>query len=135
MDLINCMQCNLPEKIRTHITSLEQQQAEKAEDILKNNIENPPSLNNLAECVGVSLAKFKLLFPKIYGMPPYCYLRKLRMEKAMELLSNREMNVTQSAYEVGYNSLSHFSTVFTKHFGIKPSKVHSLSMINNLPDK
>ena len=135
MDLINCTLNSTPGKIGPQITPLEQKQAEKARDILENNIENPPSLNDLAGRVGVSLAKFKLIFSKTYGIPPYCYLRKLRMKKAMQLLNNREMNVTQAAYEVGYNSLSHFSNVFVKHFGIKPSEVRNLSGFNNLSDK
>ena len=77
--------------------------------------------------VGVSSAKLKQIFPKVYGLPPYCYLRKLRMEKAMSLLKSGQMNVTETAYEVGYNSLSHFAGLFARHFGIKPSEIYKIS--------
>ncbi len=95
----------------------------KSVDILKNNLGSPPCLNELAKSVGMSASKFKILFPKIYGMPPYEYLRQKKMEKAMSLLLNSEMNVTEVAMEVGYNSLSHFSKAFFKAHRIKPSRV------------
>ena len=50
-------------------------------------------------------------------------IRKLRLERAMRFLNSGKMNVTETAYDVGYNSLSHFASVFTKHFGIKPSEI------------
>jgi len=49
------------------------------------------------------------------------------MEKAMSLLKSGQMNVTETAYEVGYNSLSHFAGLFARHFGIKPSEIYKIS--------
>ena len=100
---------------------------EKARMILETHLENPPSVSDLAGMVGVSPAKLKQIFLKAYGMPPYCYLRKLRMEKAMGLLNSGQMNVTETAYEVGYNSLSHFAGLFARQFAIKPSEVYKIS--------
>ena len=133
MELINCMlNCMLNDKAEengTPVTHPDSEQAGKARAILENNLEYPPSLNELAARVGVSSAKLKQIFPRVYGMPPYTYLRKLRMEKAMRLLNNGQMSVTEAAYEVGYSSLSHFSCVFAKYFGIKPSEVRRLKRI------
>ncbi|MFO7752067.1 MAG: AraC family transcriptional regulator [Desulfobacteraceae bacterium] len=86
-------------------------------------MDNPPSIKELAVQAGVSTSKFKQLFPKACGMTPYEYLRKIRMEKALYLLCQGRMNVTEAAYEVGYESISHFSKVFFKFHGIKPSVV------------
>lgn len=88
---------------------------------------DPPALNELASRVGVSSAELKQIFPKVCGMPPYAYLRKLRMEKAMDLIRHGEMNITEIAYDIGYNSISHFSKVFAGYFGIKPSQFRNLS--------
>lgn len=44
-----------------------------------------------------------------------------RMNKAVKLLRHHEFNVTQVAYMCGYDSVSYFTTVFKKHFKIKPS--------------
>ena len=48
------------------------------------------------------------------------YLRKLRMEKAAELLKSGGFNVTQAALEVGYSSPSHFSQAFHEAYGCCP---------------
>ncbi len=99
--------------------------------MLTNNMGSPPGLNELAKAVGMSASKFKILFPRIYGMPPYEYLRKKKMEKAMYLLFTSEMNVTEVAMEVGYNSLSHFSKAFFKAYKVKPSRVRRQSGESN----
>jgi AraC-like DNA-binding protein len=94
----------------------------KACSILENMMADPPSLDSLAARVGMSLSKFKQVFSFVYGMPPYAYLRLLRMERAKHLLSARKMSVTESAFEVGYSNLSHFAKIFAAHYGIKPSQ-------------
>lgn len=48
------------------------------------------------------------------------YLRKLRMERAAELLRSGKYNVTEAALEVGYSSLSHFSQAFCQTMGRCP---------------
>ncbi|MEA1932868.1 MAG: helix-turn-helix transcriptional regulator [Thermodesulfobacteriota bacterium] len=57
------------------------------------------------------------------------YLRKLRMEKAMDLIRHGEMNITEIAYDIGYNSISPFSKIFAEYFGIKPSQFRSLCSV------
>lgn len=115
------------------VTSFDRDVVGKSQFILESNLEDPPSLGELARQVGVSSAKLKQIFPKVCGMPPYTYLRKLRMEKAFSLLNGDggEMNVTETAYSVGYNSLSHFSKVFESYFGIKPSKLRNQQQEEN----
>ncbi len=95
----------------------------KARFILENNLEEPPALKDLAPRVGMSLSKFKQLFPKACGVPPYAYLRKVRMEKARHLLITGAMNVTDAAMAVGYSSPSHFAKAFVRQFGVRPSNV------------
>ena len=101
----------------------DRQAIQEAQTILQNNLENPPSLAQLAAAVGMSVSKLKILFPKMVGRPPYVYLRQLRMEKAMALLVDSGMNVTEVAMEVGYNSISYFTKAFYKQFGEYPSRV------------
>jgi transcriptional regulator GlxA family with amidase domain len=105
------------------VTPGTRQAIEKAQSILEKNMTDPPPLEHLATEIGMSLSKFKQVFPIVCGMPPYAYLRRLRMERAMALLAQNDRNVTEAALEVGYSSLSHFAKIFTAHFGIKPSWV------------
>ena len=48
------------------------------------------------------------------------YVRKVRMERAAELLRSGRFNVTEAAMEVGYSSLSHFSQAFCQVMGCCP---------------
>ncbi len=96
---------------------------QKARFLLTHNLETPPSLSELAAAVGMSVSKLKMLFPKICGMPPYEYLRKIRMQRAMELLHQDGINVTEAAMAVGYSSISHFSKAFHREYTIYPSQI------------
>ncbi len=98
------------------------QAIDKAKSILETRLESPPDLESLATEVGMSLSKFKQVFPLVCGMPPYSYLRLVRMERAMHLLRDQGRSVTEAALEVGYSNMSHFSKSFTEHYGIKPSQ-------------
>lgn len=91
--------------------------------ILEKHMADPPPLHILASSVGMSLSKLKQVFPAVCGMPPYAYLRSIRMERAMCLLAHRGFSVTDAAFEVGYDSLSHFTKTFSAYHGIKPSGV------------
>jgi len=108
---------------RPHFSNQDRKAIQESVFIIENNLESPPCLIDLARHVGMSVSKFKMLFPKAYGMTPYEYLRKKRMEKAMYLLRHKKMNVTEVAMEVGYSSLSHFAKVFLNEHKIKPSHV------------
>ncbi|PIE68772.1 MAG: hypothetical protein CSA21_05765 [Deltaproteobacteria bacterium] len=104
------------------VVGADRQAVLKAQTILEDNLETPPPLPDLAVQVGMSLSKFKKVFTLVSGVPPYSYLRKARMEKAMYLIRRNELNITEVAYEVGYSSLSQFSRAFGEHFGIRPSQ-------------
>jgi len=93
---------------------------DKARAILESNMAAPPDLETLAAEVGMSLSKLKEVFPQVCGMPPYAYLRQIRMERAWRLLAGRRLSVTEAAREVGYTNLSHFAKVFSAHHGFKP---------------
>lgn len=93
----------------------------RAQTILESRLTDPPPLSELAARVGMSLSKFKSLFPRVCGHPPYAYLRQARMDRAFYLLRTTDMNVTEVALEVGYSSPSRFSRAFAGRFGLNPS--------------
>ncbi len=51
------------------------------------------------------------------------FIRNIRLKKGLELIKERRLNISQVAYEVGFNSLSYFTSSFKKHFGFSPSEV------------
>lgn len=91
--------------------------------LLVDGMENPPKLIDLAREVGLSPNRLSLGFKSVYGTTPFAHLREIRLNRAYELLVKKEMNVTETAFSVGYESLSHFSKAFFNRFGLKPCEV------------
>ena len=92
-----------------------------AREILVEDIANPPSLQQLAEQVGIGDYKLKRDFRQAFGTTVFGYLRLHRLECARQLLTARQMNVSEAAEFVGYSSLSKFTAAFKRQFGILPS--------------
>jgi AraC-like DNA-binding protein len=93
---------------------------EKAQGILRARMTQPPSLEELGRLVGCSPFYLSRLFSQESGLTIQQFLRQVRLERAAGLLRSGKCNVTEAALEVGYNSLSHFSTAFHKTFGCCP---------------
>ena len=93
----------------------------EARDVLIRNLENPPSLLELARQVGINKNKLNQGFRRVFGTSVFDYLRIRRLELARELLESKEKNVTEVAFEVGYAQHSNFTKAFKKHFGTNPT--------------
>lgn len=89
-------------------------------ELLRGQVAEPLSLEFLAKKVGCSQFYLSRTFSRETGLTIAQYLRKLRMEKAAELLRSGKYNVTEAALEVGYSSLSHFSHTFHQTYGCCP---------------
>jgi AraC-like DNA-binding protein len=99
---------------------LAQERVEQAIFLLKQNLAEPPTLEELGKKIGCSHFYLSRIFSAQTGHTITQHLRQLRMERAAELLKAGEHNVTEAALEVGYNSLSHFSAAFHETFGCCP---------------
>lgn len=91
-----------------------------AKEILCRNLENPPTLSQLAHAVGTNHCQLNIGFRKLYGTTVFDYLRQKRLIEARRLIQTEGVNVTEAAFSVGYNSISSFSKAFSKHFGRPP---------------
>ena len=93
---------------------------ERTKELLARDLANPPTLEMLGREVGCSPFYLSRSFSRVVGLTIPQYLRKLRMERAAELLRSGRYNVTEAATEVGYASLSHFSKAFCETIGCCP---------------
>jgi len=93
---------------------------ERTKELLARDLANPPTLETLGREVGCSPFYLSRSFSREVGLTIPQYLRKLRMERAAELLRSGRYNVTEAATEVGYASLSHFSKAFCETIGCCP---------------
>ena len=94
---------------------------QRAGRILTDNLERPPSLPELARRVGIHKDKLNKGFREIYGTSAFDFLRVYRLETAREMLRSRQKNVTEVAFEVGYNHPKNFTRAFKCYFGFNPS--------------
>jgi len=99
---------------------LAQERVEQVWFLLRQNLAAPPSLEELGRKIGCSPFYLSRIFSAHTGQTIPQALRRLRLEKAAELLRSGEYNVTEAALEVGYSSLSHFSAAFHEAFGCCP---------------
>ena len=92
-----------------------------AAELLSRELKDPPSLFTLAKTVGLSHVKLNRGFRALFGTTVFGYLRQIRLQSAKKLLETRQMNVTEAAFAVGYNSVSAFSRAFTSQYGLQPN--------------
>jgi transcriptional regulator GlxA family with amidase domain len=81
----------------------------------------PLSVPQLAARMFLSPGHFSDIFKKEMGTPPGDYLRRLRLNKAQELLRAGKRFVTQIAFDCGFNDAAQFSRAFHATFEITPS--------------
>jgi AraC-like DNA-binding protein len=80
----------------------------------------PLDVEALARDAHMSAGHFSREFKLAYGESPYSYLMTRRIERAMALLRQGDLNVTEVCFEVGCSSLGTFSTRFTELVGMPP---------------
>lgn len=77
--------------------------------------------DDIAKNSGLSVRNLNRLFLKEFGMSPKQVITAYRIDQAKKLLSTGKKTVTDTAFEVGYNSVSQFISTFRKHTGQLPS--------------
>ncbi|HOB33428.1 MAG TPA: helix-turn-helix domain-containing protein [Verrucomicrobiota bacterium] len=80
------------------------------------------SLGQVARAVNTSTFYFCKMFKKVTGINFTDYLSRVRIEKAKNLLVNPNLRVSEIAFEVGFQSLTHFNRVFKKILGQSPTQ-------------
>jgi transcriptional regulator GlxA family with amidase domain len=82
----------------------------------------PLDVEALARGANMSAGHLSREFKKAYGETPYAYLMTRRVERAMALLRDTDLSVTDVCFAVGCQSLGTFTTRFTELVGIPPSE-------------
>lgn len=91
-----------------------------AKELLIRDIQNPPSLMDLARQVGINDYKLKSGFRQVFGTTVFGYLQACRMEQAKHLLAERQLSIAAIAHIVGYASQSRFCHAFKQRYGMTP---------------
>jgi AraC family transcriptional regulator, exoenzyme S synthesis regulatory protein ExsA len=94
----------------------------KFEEIIQQNSYANLSLEQLASLCHMSSATFKRKFKEVYNDSPIKYITSRKIHKAMELLKNVDLRISDIAYETGFDSITSFTRTFKKETGKSPSE-------------
>lgn len=87
---------------------------------IKNNFNEKLNIKDLAYSVNMSESSLYQHFKTITTMTPIQFQKNLRLEEAKYLLYFKKIDVSEAAYEVGYESPSQFSREFSRMYGVSP---------------
>lgn len=94
----------------------------RARDAMDRSFERELDVPTLAASVGCSAAHFIRTFKDVFGETPHRYLQRRRVERAMYLLRETAVSVTDVCFDVGFNSLGTFSRTFKEIVGASPTQ-------------
>jgi transcriptional regulator GlxA family with amidase domain len=93
----------------------------RVRDRMDRDYARPLDVEALARAEHMSAGHLSRQFKQAYGESPYSYLMTRRIERAMALLRQGDLSVTEVCFAVGCSSLGTFSTRFTELVGVPPS--------------
>jgi AraC-like DNA-binding protein len=96
-------------------------------DYIKNNLTaDDLSQGAMAEMAGISKDYFSRIFRSVTGLNYSKWLNLIRLEKAAELLADKDMTLTEIAMLSGFQSISSFNRVFHTEKGMSPGEYRAL---------
>ncbi len=104
---------------------LSQQQLKQVFDYIQDHLDQEISLDILAAQIGMSQFYFARLFKQSVGMSPYRYLIGQRIERAKQLLRQKDLSITDIALRCGFNTQSHLTQYFRQLTSTTPKKYRS----------
>ena len=129
MLLLYSLECMLGEKetdgfqCKFLSNELDREKIVKAREILLQHIGEPLTIKELSRKVAINECYLKKGFKEMFGTTIFDFYQSQRMEHARYLLYEKGLSVTDVSVLLGYSSISHFSTAFKKHTGLKPCEL------------
>jgi AraC-like DNA-binding protein len=102
---------------------LEKDKIVKAKEILLSRLNNPPTIPELSMQIGTNQCYLKKGFKELFGTTVHDFIQEQRMLKAKLLLTTTDHSVSEVAEEIGFSSVSNFSSAFKRLTGVFPSEL------------
>lgn len=123
---LSAILCELPNMIKNsiniHIKTPEDIRLKKSMDYFYENFVTIKKIDELVSLSALSLRTFERVFKKETGLTFVKYQQMLRIIKSMELLSKKQLTISEIAHEVGYKSLHSFTKSFFSIMHVSPSQ-------------
>jgi AraC-like DNA-binding protein len=129
MLLLHSLDCMLGEKeidvvnCKFLANEADREKITKSREILIQHIGEPITIKELSRKVAINECYLKKGFKEMFGTTIFDFYQSQRMEHARYLLYEKGLSVTEVSMLLGYSSISHFSTAFKKHTGLKPCEL------------
>jgi len=129
MLLLYSLECMLGEKetegfqCKFLANEADREKISKAREVLLQHIGEPLTIKELSRKVAINECYLKKGFKEMFGTTIFDFYQSQRMEHARYLLYEKGLSVTDVSMMLGYSSISHFSTAFKKHTGLKPCEL------------
>lgn len=114
------------QKNRSFENTYVKEKLDEARRIMKSEIENPLSPEEIASQLGLGYSWFRKTFKEYTGVSPAQYQIQLRLNYAKELLTRTSLNITEIAYKLHFENVGQFSTFFKKREGLTPKEYRDL---------
>ena len=125
----------IQKRLSTHFTQTEKLMAtleqsrpqeaafmQKINTLIDVNLENE-NFDSNALCKAMSMSRTQLFrrLKSLIRLAPAIYIKNIRLKRAKELLESADLTVSEIAFKTGFQSVSHFTKIFKKQYGIPPS--------------
>jgi AraC-like DNA-binding protein len=87
---------------------------------LRENLDHPLRIDNMARELGMSVSGFHHHFKSVTAMSPLQFQKQMRLQEARRLMLGEDLDAASAGFRVGYDDPSHFSREYKKHFGAPP---------------
>ncbi|MBS3650212.1 helix-turn-helix transcriptional regulator [Pseudaminobacter sp. 19-2017] len=94
----------------------------RAREVLATNFSETHTIPSLARRLGTNATKLKSGFRLLYGTTIFAYRNRHRMDRAMELLIDKQLPIAAVAHAVGFRHQASFTSAFRGHFGFTPKQ-------------
>jgi AraC family transcriptional regulator len=109
-----------PSAARGELGTLPLSRLRRVTEHIQEHLDQNHTLAQLGAVVYMSPYHFARLFQRSTGVPPHQFVVRTRIDRAVTLLTGRELSIAQISRVVGFRTPSHFSTVFRRITGVTP---------------
>jgi AraC-like DNA-binding protein len=89
---------------------------------LRENIDQPLKIENIARELGMSVSGFHHHFKSVTAMSPLQFQKQVRLQEARRLMLGEDLDVASASFRVGYEDPSYFSREYKRLFGAPPQR-------------
>jgi len=110
------------EHLDRETTDLDQKFLRELMEVIQNNLSEPElNADFLAREMAISKTQLYRKIKGITGMSVHLFIRDIKLNRAMELIKQKKVRISDVAYSMGFNSISYFTRCFSEKFGNSPT--------------